>query len=77
MSRDLSNANPIQAANSGWIVDKGDPGVWECVCKAHNNEAQIMKSTKRMKVVSGWLYQVTTECPLGVAEALAFVPEQT
>ena len=72
--RALSNTNPEQAAASGWVVDKGDPGIWETVCKAHNAAAGIMKSTKRMKVEGGWLYQVTTEGPAGYAEALAFVP---
>ena len=74
--RALSNTNPEQAAAHGWVVDKGDPGIWETVCKAHNDGAGIMKSTKRMRVPGGgWLYQVTTEGPAGYAEALAFVPE--
>ncbi|MFA4836312.1 MAG: hypothetical protein WC749_09620 [Dehalococcoidia bacterium] len=75
MNRNLGNINPQTAKASGWVVDAGDPGIWECVCKAHNDDADIMKSTKRMKVPGGWLYQVTTESPLGIAEALAFVPE--
>ena len=72
--RDLSNTNPQQAAATGWVVDKGDPGMWETICKAHFQD-KIMKSTKRMQVPGGWLYCVTTEHPNGVAEALAFVPD--
>lgn len=44
---------------------------------AHNAEARLMKSTKRMRVPGGWLYQVTTEGPHGYAEALAFVPGES
>lgn len=74
MERYLGNTSPQEAAREGWVVYKGDPGAWECVCKAHNNNAGIMKSTKVMAVPGGWLYQVTTEGPKGYAEALAFVP---
>jgi hypothetical protein len=78
MSRDLSNINPETAAKSGWVVDKGDPGEWECICKAHNDAEGIMKSTKRMSLPSGgYLYQVTTEGPKGYAEALTYVPPIT
>ncbi len=73
--RDLGNTNPQQAAANGWVIDAGNPGDWECVCKAHNAALGIMKSTKRMRVQGGYLYQVTTETPKGIAEALAFVPE--
>lgn len=72
--RFLGNTNPEQAKTKGWVVDAGDPGAWECICKAHNPMAGIMKSTKRMKVPGGYLYQVTTEGSHGYAEALAFVP---
>ena len=75
MNRDLSNTNPNEAKANNWVIDIGDPSAWECVCKTHNDEIRIMKSTKRMKVNGGWLYQVTTESPLGLAESLAFVPE--
>lgn len=57
----LANTNPEQAAKTGWVVDKGDPGIWECVCKAHNATLGIFKSTKRMKVDGGYVYQMTTE----------------
>ena len=72
--RDLSATSPEQAKTSGWVVDVGSPGAWECICKAHNDSIGIMKSTKRMRVHGGYLYQVTTECPNGSAESLAFVP---
>lgn len=73
--RNLSITNPGQAKASGWVVDAGDPSAWECISKAHNSDLGVMKSTKRLKVPGGWLYQVTTERPDAIAEALAFVPE--
>ncbi len=76
MDRDRSNTSPKEAKATGWVVDKGDPGIWETVCKAHNDGLGIMKSTKRMRVFCGYLYQVTTETPQGVAEALCFVPQR-
>lgn len=75
MERNLGNTSPAQAAAAGWVVDKGDPGAWETVAKAHNDGARMMKSTKRLRVDGGYLYQVSTEGPGGYAEALAFVPD--
>ena len=75
MERELGNTNPEQAKSSGWILDKGKPGDWEVVFKAHNETEGIMKSTKRMQVSGGYIYQVTTEGPKGYAEALTFVPD--
>ena len=72
--RDLSNTSPEDAAKTGWVVDAGAPDTWETVAKAHNSNLGLMKSTKRMKVEGGYLYQATTEGPSGYAEALAFVP---
>jgi len=74
--RDLSHTKANDARKGGWVVDAGDPSDWECVIKAHNDELGIMKSTKRMRVEGGYLYQVTTEHPNGNAEALAFVPNK-
>ena len=71
--RDLSNTTSEDAAKTGWVVDAGEPTAWETVAKAHNSNLGIMKSTKRMKVEGGYLYQVTTEGPHGYAEALCFV----
>lgn len=60
----------------------GDPGLWVCLCKASSEQQGWMKSTKKMKVEGGYLYQVSTQqrSPDGnyvVAEALAFVPQWT
>lgn len=57
----------------------GDPDTWECVSKASSASQGWMKSTKRMRVPGGYLYQVTTEhrrdgTVTACAEALAFVP---
>lgn len=65
--------NTKQAVASGWQV-VGHPDVWELVCKATNKDLGIMKSTKRMKVKNGYVYQVTTETMHGCAEALVYVP---
>lgn len=56
----------------------GDPDVWRLVCKAA--ALRWMRSTKRMDVPGGAIYQVTTEHRdahgnvVCCAEALAFVP---
>ena len=39
----------------------GNPDVWELVCKASSKEQGWMKSTKRMRVATGYIYQVSTE----------------
>jgi len=75
MTDHLGNVTPEDARNNGWVIDHGDPGAWECVCKAHNNDLRIMKSTKRMRVPGGWLYLVTTQINQESSEALAFVPD--
>ncbi len=83
---------PEQAAESGWSkvpapTIAGHGADWETVCKwTFAGRAQsILKSTKRLQVPGGWLYQVTTEVLLPAkegfpehiecAEALAFVPD--
>jgi hypothetical protein len=58
----------------------GDPGAWECVCKASSQAQGWTKSTKRMPVDGGWLYQVSTQQQnsdgsYAVAEAVCFVPD--
>lgn len=83
--RALDNTNTATAtATTSDIVVSGNPDVWELVCKASSKAQGWMKSTKRMKVPGGWLYQVTTEHRAGgvasgyvtaCAEALAFVPD--
>lgn len=73
-ARDLSHTKANDARKGGWVIDAGDPGDWECICKAHHDRIGMMKSTKRMAVAGGWIYQVTTEGPKGYAEAVCFVP---
>ncbi len=83
--RSLSNHDMTTAtASTADIVTAGDPGAWVVVCKASSKAQGWMKSTKRLKVPGGWLYQVTTEHRAGgvasgyvtaCAEALAFVPD--
>ena len=72
--RDLGHTAAHGAQAGGWVIDAGTGDDWECVAKAHHNKHGIMKSTKRMRVEHGYLYQVTTEGPKGYAEALTFVP---
>lgn len=80
-NRDLHNTDPETAkASTPDIQVTGDPGKWELVCKASSAQQGWMKSTKRMRVPGGWLYQVTTEhrsngAVTACAEALTFVPE--
>ena len=82
MTRDLSNEITAQAAASTPDIKVfGDPGAWELVCKASSQSQGWMKSTKRMQVPGGHLYQATTEHrnPLtgfvvACAEALVFAP---
>lgn len=52
----------------------GEPGAWQCVSKTSSKKEGWMKSTKRMKVPGGYLYQVSTQQGEQVAEALCFVP---
>ena len=78
--RALDNKDMATAtASTPDIVVAGDPGAWEVVGKASSKSQGWMKSTKRMAVPGGWLYQATTEHRAdgkvtACAEALAFVP---
>ena len=80
MTRDLSNEHTAGArASTSDVVVTGDPDAWQLVCKASSADQGWMKSTKRMAVDGGWLYQVTTEhrangCVTACAEAVTFVP---
>ena len=62
------------------VALQGEPEAWELVSKASSDQQGWMKSTKRMKVEGGYLYQVTSEHQnhegetIACAEALAFVP---
>ena len=77
--RNMENATNDQATQNGWKILVPFPG--ELIGKAIYKDAnvQIMKSTKRLKVPGGYLYNVTTELYCGkdpaIAEALAFVPD--
>lgn len=79
--RSLHNVSPDTAkASTPDIQVHGNPGAWECLAKASSASQGWMKSTKRMRVDGGWLYQVTTEhrsngVVTACAEALAFVPD--
>jgi hypothetical protein len=68
------NTNTADAVASGWQIS-GNPDIWQLMCKASNADLGIEKSTKRMRVDGGWLYQVSTRTHAGAAEALAFVPD--
>jgi hypothetical protein len=62
MNKSLGVTNSDQArAAAPDIKIHGDPKAWECVAKASSAQQGWMKSTKRMKVPGGWIYQVTTE----------------
>jgi hypothetical protein len=76
---DTTNMEEAAAASSDLKIF-GDPGAWVCIGKASSELGGWMKSTKRMLVPGGWLYQVTTEHRVDgkvvtCAEALAFVPD--
>lgn len=79
--RSLSNHDmPSATASTPDIVTAGDPGAWVIVGKASSKAQGWMKSTKRLRVEGGWLYQATTEhrhagVVVACAEALAFVPD--
>jgi hypothetical protein len=77
----LDNANTTDLkANVSDVKLQGDPDAWQLVSKASSVEQGWMKSTKRMVVEGGHLYQVTSEHlddygdVVACAEALAFVP---
>ncbi len=74
-SLDVTNMKELQEQVSDVKVH-GDPGAWVCICKASSETQNWMKSTKRMRLPGiGWLYQVSTQQGLHVAEALVFVPD--
>lgn len=83
MSERALDNHDMQSATASTpdIVVSGNPGAWEVVGKASSKEQGWMKSTKRMRVDGGYLYQATTEhrhadgSVACCAEALAFVPD--
>lgn len=83
LTKALTNANTDDAkATTSDVQVWGNVDAWELVCKAASQKQGWMKSTKRMKVHGGYIYQVTTEFRSTVdgevtscAEALTFVPQ--
>ncbi len=81
--RNLENISNEQAQATGWKIIV--PFESEVVGKAtyEDEERTIMKSTKRLKVPGGWLYNTSTEIcrkidtSTTIAEALAFIPDLT
>lgn len=82
MTKTMDNANIDDVKkNVPDVKLQGDPQAWQLVSKASTEREGWMKSTKRMAVDGGFLYQVTSEHQnhngeiMCCAEALAFVPE--
>ena len=71
--RNLAIKTDQDAENAGWQLH-GER--WELVSKAYCHSTKSMRSTKRLRVDGGYLYQVSTIENGHVAEALAFVPDQ-
>jgi len=77
--RNLKNLNHDDAKKSGWEILK--PLDCEVVGKAvlKQGTMSVMKSTKRIKVDGGYIYNTSTEIHKGsqvtCAEALCFVPD--
>ncbi len=62
MSKALDTTNSSEARHHAPDIKFfGNPDAWGLVSKASSASQGWMKSTKRMKVDGGWLYQVTTE----------------
>lgn len=78
--RSLKNLNHDDAENNGWEILKPLADC-EILGKLVYNKGRdkIMKSTKRIKIEGGFLYNTSTEYHKGdqiaVAEALVFVPK--
>ncbi len=77
--RDMEIKSNEEAKAKGWKIVVPFPS--EIVGKAtfEDTHIRIMKSTKRLEVFGGWIYNTTTEIHKGqdnvaVAEALVFVP---
>lgn len=77
--RNLENMNHKDAVKNSWKILKD--GHYEIVAKATycKDGVSIMKSTKRMKIDGGYLYNITTEFhkmgQVTIAEACCFVPD--
>ncbi len=84
--RDMDITSNEEAKAKGWKIIVPFPG--EVVGKAVYKEAEdagrelsIMKSTKRLRVPGGSIYNTSTEIHkerrVSIAEALVFVPDST
>ena len=79
--RNMENLNQEQATKNGWNILVPFVPDSEVIGKAvyEADNLRIMKSTKRIKVNGGWIYNTSTEIHKGeqvsIAEALVFVPE--
>lgn len=74
----VSNPEEAKAAFSDLII-AGEPDAWAVVCKASSESAGFMKSTKKMAVPGGALFQTETQQrnPDGswaLSQAAVFVP---
>lgn len=58
---------------TGWVTKSSIDDNWELLIESSNVETGESKSTKRLRVENGYLYQVSTKGPDGYAEALQFV----
>ena len=86
MKRKMDIASNEEAKAAGWEIVVPFPGkvvgkatfVGEMTWGEQSYHIEIMKSTKRLVVPGGFLYNTTTEFHKGnqvaIAEALAFVP---
>lgn len=79
--RNLHNTSSADAkATTPDIQVHGNPDAWECICKASSQSQGWMKSTKRMRVEGGYIYQSTTEHRSGglvtaCSDSMVFVPD--
>lgn len=81
--KDLDNENMDQLKSKCDDVKiYGDPGKWELICKASSQKQGWMKSTKRMAVEGGHIYQTTSEYVnsygqvIACSDSLVFVPRR-
>ena len=60
--KDLTVTDTAGAQKSATdVVVVGNPDAWELICKASSQEQGWMKSTKRLQVERGYLYQTETQ----------------
>ena len=60
--KDLTATDTADAQKAATdVVIFGNPDAWELICKASSQEQGWMKSTKRLQVERGYLYQTETQ----------------